>query len=210
MPNVKSFNDLGHFGNLLAEVRIIIVKWVFREEDILNYKNIYPFINLYDQSFASVVQYDKVENGRRKIASCCENMTATYLGSPLQRLAHFVSRKDKCLKNNYEKFVTLYRNETWDAQSDISKHITIKIACVNYLLFIILFFFTCHYSETVVLPDVHGIRLLPNIEFNEINFWILISVAIFYKYLRRFIRRIVRATSNIFNYLNICLSAKIR
>lgn len=141
MPNVKSFNDLGHFGNLLAEVRIIIVKWIFREEDILNYKNIYPFINLYDQSFASVVQYDKVENGRRKIASCCENMTATYLGSPLQRLAHFVSRKDKCLKNNYEKFVTLYRNETWDAQSDISKHITIKIACVNYLLFIILFFF---------------------------------------------------------------------
>lgn len=190
MPNVKSFNDLGHFGNLLAEVR-----YRYRETNFSRrryFTNIYPFIKFYDQSFASIVQYDKVENGRRKIASCCENMTATYLGSPLQRLAHFVSRKDKCLKNNYEKFVTLYRNETWDAQSDIGKRITIKIpSCLNYLLFIILFF-TCHYSETVVLPDVHGIRLLPNNEFNEINFWILISVAIFYKYLRRFIRRIVR------------------
>lgn len=90
VPNVKSFNDLAHFGSLLAE------------------------------SFASVVQYDKVENGRTKIASCCENMTATYLGSPLQRLAHFVSSKDKCLKNNYDKFVTLYRNETWN-QSDIMR-----------------------------------------------------------------------------------------
>lgn len=136
-----------------------------------------------------MVQYDKVENGRTKIASCCENMTASYLGSPLQRLAHFVSRKDKCLKNNYDKFVTLYRNETWN-QSDISKHRSKNsFSRSNYLLFIILFFF--FYSETVVLSDVHGVRLLSNNRFNEINFWIPVSVAIFYKYLPRFIRRIV-------------------
>lgn len=87
-----------------------------------------------------MVQYDKVENGRTKIASCCENMTASYLGSPLQRLAHFVSSKDKCLKNNYDKFVTLYRNETWN-QSDISKRSKNSFSRSNYLLFIILFFF---------------------------------------------------------------------
>ncbi|XP_060833101.1 putative serine protease K12H4.7 [Bombus pascuorum] len=91
VPDVRSFNDLGHLGNLLAE------------------------------EFAGIVQYDKVENNRTKIAACCENMTASYLGSPLQRLAHLVSDKNKCLKNNYDKFVTVYRNETWDSQPDIMR-----------------------------------------------------------------------------------------
>ncbi|KOC61505.1 Putative serine protease K12H4.7 [Habropoda laboriosa] len=90
-PNVDSPNDVAHFMNILAE------------------------------PFASIVQYDKVENGKTKIAACCESMTASYLGSPLQRLAYFVSTGRECLKNNYEKFVELYRKEAWDAQPDIMR-----------------------------------------------------------------------------------------
>ncbi|XP_076764342.1 putative serine protease K12H4.7 [Xylocopa sonorina] len=91
VPNADSPNDVAHLMNLLAE------------------------------EFAGIVQYDKVENGRTKIAACCENMTAAYLGNPIQRLARLVSRKDKCLKNNYEKFIRLYTNETWEAQPDIMR-----------------------------------------------------------------------------------------
>ncbi|OAD59600.1 Putative serine protease K12H4.7 [Eufriesea mexicana] len=91
VPVARYFDDEGHLENLLAE------------------------------EFASIVQYNKVENGQTKIAACCKNMTASYLGSPLQRLAHLVSSKDKCLKNNYNKFVKLYQNHTWDAQPDIMR-----------------------------------------------------------------------------------------
>ncbi|CAK9802567.1 Putative serine protease K12H4.7 [Anthophora plagiata] len=91
VPNVESPNDVGHLMNILAE------------------------------QFGGIVQYDKVQDGQTKIAACCENMTASYLGSPLQRLAYLMSTQMKCLKNNYEKFVKLYRNEEWDAQPDIMR-----------------------------------------------------------------------------------------
>ncbi|XP_076623576.1 putative serine protease K12H4.7 [Colletes latitarsis] len=87
VPKVNSTSDLAHFMNFLAE------------------------------SFAGIVQYDKVENGQTKIAACCKNMTAPYLGTPLQRLAHLVSR-DRCLNLNYQQFVKFYGNEIWDSQTD--------------------------------------------------------------------------------------------
>ncbi|KAK1118585.1 hypothetical protein K0M31_014891 [Melipona bicolor] len=91
VPDVNSSNDREHFMNILVE------------------------------QFGGTVQYNKVENGRTMIAACCEIMTNEQLGSPLQRLVHFVSNGNKCLQNNYEKFVKLYRNETWDAQPDIMR-----------------------------------------------------------------------------------------
>lgn len=42
-------------------------------------------------------------------------MTAAHLGSPLQRLAHVVSKQDKCLDVNYNNFVKEYRNISWDS-----------------------------------------------------------------------------------------------
>lgn len=146
------------------------------------------------------MQYDKIENGRSKIASCCENMTASYLGSPLQRLAHFVSRKDKCLKNNYEKFVTLYRNETWDAQSDISKHI---IHCpVNYSLLIILFL---QWDSGIIKRARNTVITKPRIQRNQF------LDPYFRCYILQIFAKIYTAnsTSNIFNYLNICFRDKI-
>ena len=87
VPDVKSPNDVGHLMNILAE------------------------------EFAGIVQYDKVEKNRTKIAAYCEKMTAKYLGSPLQRLAHLVSGNLKdCVQNNYQKFVKLYKNETWSSK----------------------------------------------------------------------------------------------
>lgn len=91
VPDVNSSNDREHFMNILVE------------------------------QFGGTVQYNKVVNGRTMIAACCETMTNEQLGSPLQRLVHFVSNGNKCLQNNYEKFVKLYRNETWDAQPDIMR-----------------------------------------------------------------------------------------
>ncbi|XP_014469175.1 PREDICTED: putative serine protease K12H4.7 [Dinoponera quadriceps] len=85
MPDVKSPSDLGYLMNSLAEV------------------------------FAGIVQYDKVEDGRTKIAVLCDNMTATHLGSPLQRLARLVVNSDGCLDMNYENFIAKYREISWDA-----------------------------------------------------------------------------------------------
>lgn len=46
-------------------------------------------------------------------------MTAEYLGSPLQRLAHLVSDNlMDCVENNYQKFVKYYKNETWSSDSE--------------------------------------------------------------------------------------------
>lgn len=84
VPDVKSPNDIGHLMNTLAE------------------------------GFAGIVQYDKVEKNQTKIAACCKKMTASYLGSPLQRLAHVITDgAKKCIDNNYQKFVREYRNATW-------------------------------------------------------------------------------------------------
>ena len=91
VPDVDFPNDLGYFMNTLAEY------------------------------FAGTVQTDNVVNGQRKIAACCGNMTAPYLGSPLQRLAHLVSEKGKCLENNYNKFVKRYTDEAWNENSDITR-----------------------------------------------------------------------------------------
>lgn len=84
VPNVKSSSDLGYLMNTLAEV------------------------------FASTVQYDNVENGQTKIAALCNIMTAAHLGSPLQRLAHIVSKPDICIEN-YNSFIEKYRNISWDS-----------------------------------------------------------------------------------------------
>ena len=89
VPDVDSPNDLGYFMNTLAEY------------------------------FAGTVQTDNVVNGQRKIDACCGNMTAPYLGSPLQRLARLVSQKGSCLQNNYNKFIKHYTDEAW--KSDITR-----------------------------------------------------------------------------------------
>ncbi|XP_076243025.1 putative serine protease K12H4.7 [Calliopsis andreniformis] len=91
VPNVKSPSDVGFLMNTLAE------------------------------AFAGIVQYDKVQNGKTQIAACCEDMTASYLGSPLQRLAAFVSRGDMCLDNNYEKFIKTYSNGALNEEKDITR-----------------------------------------------------------------------------------------
>nr|XP_012151903.1 PREDICTED: putative serine protease K12H4.7 isoform X2 [Megachile rotundata] len=89
-PDVKSHNDIGHLMNTLAE------------------------------GFAGIVQYDNVEKNQTKIAACCDKMTATSLGSPLQRLAHVITDGNKkCIENNYQKFVKQYSNGTW--KNDISR-----------------------------------------------------------------------------------------
>lgn len=87
VPNVRYPRDLGYLMDTLAEV------------------------------FAATVQYDNVENGQTKIAALCNNMTALHLGSPLQRLAHVVSKSDKCLDVNYDNFVKKYRNISWDSSA---------------------------------------------------------------------------------------------
>nr|XP_031840442.1 putative serine protease K12H4.7 [Nomia melanderi] len=90
LPNVNSTNDLGLLMNTLAE------------------------------TFAGIVQYDSVVNGQTKIAACCEIMTAPYLGSPLQRLAHLVEGDD-CLSSDYNEFVREYTKESWEAQPNIMR-----------------------------------------------------------------------------------------
>lgn len=91
VPNVKSPSDLGVLMNTLAEM------------------------------FAATVQYDNVENGQTKIAALCNIMTAAHLGSPLQRLAHVVSKPGMCLDVNYNNFVEKYRNISWDSVQDIMR-----------------------------------------------------------------------------------------
>lgn len=86
VPNVKSPSELGYMMDLLAEI------------------------------FAGTVQYDEVtENGETKISMLCKDMTATHLGSPLQRLARVASNKDKCLDIKYENFVKQYRETSWES-----------------------------------------------------------------------------------------------
>lgn len=89
--------------------------------DINSTNDLASFMNILTEVFAGIVQYDSVQkDGRTKIASCCETMTASYLGSPLQRLARLVS-KDKCLVNNYDETVKMYKNSNWRSQSDIMR-----------------------------------------------------------------------------------------
>ncbi|KAG7211216.1 hypothetical protein KM043_010532 [Ampulex compressa] len=87
VPDVHSSSDVGFFMNLLAE------------------------------KFAGIVQYDKVQNGTTKIAFCCETMTSASLGNPVQRLARFVSKPDKCLENSYENFLKLYKDVSWHTKA---------------------------------------------------------------------------------------------
>lgn len=88
VTNVNSSSDVGHFMNTLAE------------------------------KFAGTVQYDRVENGKSRIGFVCDNMTATYLGSPLQRLARVMSNpKHACLDTNYETLVSRFRDTSWDVPS---------------------------------------------------------------------------------------------
>ncbi|XP_017887879.1 putative serine protease K12H4.7 [Ceratina calcarata] len=77
-------------------------------------------MNTLAETFAGIVQYDKVTNGRTMIAATCEKMTASNLGSPIERLARLVS-SNNCFPSSYKKFVKVYANETWDAQSDIMR-----------------------------------------------------------------------------------------
>lgn len=129
-------------------------------------------------------------------------MTATYLGSPLQRLAHFVSSKDKCLKNNYDKFVTLYRNETWN-QSDISKRSKNSFSRSNYLLFIILFFFFLQWDSGTIRRARSTVTIKQPIQRDQF------LDPCFRCHILQIFAKIYTAnsTSNISNYLNICPSA---
>ncbi|XP_012223424.1 putative serine protease K12H4.7 [Linepithema humile] len=91
VPDVKSSSDLGYLMNLLAEV------------------------------FAGTVQGDRVtENGETQISMLCKNMTATHLGSPLQRLAHVVSNQNECLDVKYNNFIKQYRETSWESPAAIS------------------------------------------------------------------------------------------
>ncbi|EFN80400.1 putative serine protease K12H4.7 [Harpegnathos saltator] len=93
VPDVKSPSDLGSLMNSLAEV------------------------------FAEIVQYDKVENGRTKIAALCAEMTATHLGSPLQRLARVIANSDPgsaCFDMSYKNVIKKYRDISWDSPAAAS------------------------------------------------------------------------------------------
>lgn len=89
VPDVKSDYDVGHLINTLTE------------------------------KFAGIVQYNKVRtDSKSSIGFCCDNMTATHLGSPLQRLARLMSDNDgKCLNASYEQFISHYKNVSWDLNS---------------------------------------------------------------------------------------------
>lgn len=74
-------------------------------------------MNTLAEQFAGTVQYNRVENGKTRIAALCDNMTASYLGSPLQRLAHVMSDpKGRCIDTNYERFVSNLKNVSWDVK----------------------------------------------------------------------------------------------
>ncbi|XP_035739190.1 thymus-specific serine protease-like [Vespa mandarinia] len=93
VPNVKSNNDVSHL------------------------------INIFIEKFAGIVQYNKNQDSNKSdISVCCDNMTATYLGSPLQRLARLLSKDDgSCLDASYEQFISRHRNISWSSDSIIRR-----------------------------------------------------------------------------------------
>ncbi|KAK2587879.1 hypothetical protein KPH14_003976 [Odynerus spinipes] len=85
--------------------------------DVKSPSDVAHLMNTMAEKFASAVQYNRVENGKSRIAIVCDNMTATYLGSPLQRLARLMSMPGgNCLDTNYEKFVSNFRNVSWEVK----------------------------------------------------------------------------------------------
>ncbi|KAI4499431.1 hypothetical protein M0802_005327, partial [Mischocyttarus mexicanus] len=89
VPNVKSRYDVGHL------------------------------INTFTEKFAGIVQYNKIQNDNKSsISVCCDDMTGTHLGSPLQRLARLMNNTDgNCLDASYEQFISRYKNVSWSLNS---------------------------------------------------------------------------------------------
>lgn len=88
------------------------------------------FMNSLAEAFAGIVQYDKVVEGESKIATCCKHMTASYLGSPLQRLARLVADEKRCAIG-YADFIEMYTRKPWDKQPNIMRQWTYQ-TCTEY------------------------------------------------------------------------------
>lgn len=59
-------------------------------------------------------------NGQSSIGVICDYMTATYYGSPLQRLAYYLSTSSYCSDLSYSSMIETYTNEDWDSYAATS------------------------------------------------------------------------------------------
>ncbi|XP_024947042.1 putative serine protease K12H4.7 isoform X2 [Cephus cinctus] len=88
--------------------------------DVTDPDDLAYFMNLLAEKFAGVVQSDRIYQGKTSISRYCDIMTATYLGSPLQRLALLIYDENVCLDANYNNMITAYRNKSWESAAATS------------------------------------------------------------------------------------------
>ncbi|XP_046606656.1 thymus-specific serine protease-like [Neodiprion virginianus] len=88
--------------------------------DTSSWQDVASLLNTLAGVFAGVVQYDAVDStGQSSVGRMCDVMTATYLGSPLQRLAYLTSWST-CVDTSYASLVEAYINEDWNSYAATS------------------------------------------------------------------------------------------